>query len=114
MYTKRKYFKKAKDNRISLLNCKHRDVRDILHKLNLLIFSAQIKHNWFLAKNKIKKKFPFDFPEKDNILSLLFKIEEMRNLLCYSKRQPEAIIEKNLLLLEEMKTLMKKLGVEYE
>lgn len=66
----------------------------ILHKNNLIDPGFVIKHEWFSSKRKIKEKFPFDFPHKKEIISLIERIEGIRNILCYGKRQDEEILEK--------------------
>ncbi len=59
----------------------------LLHKNNLIDPGFIIKHEWLKSKNKIKEKFPFNFSEKEEILNLIFKIEEKRDILCYGKPQ---------------------------
>src|SRR3989344_7238926 len=59
----------------------------LLHKEGLIDPGFIIKHEWLKSKNQIKEKFPFDFPQKKEILDLLIKIEEKRNILCYGSPQ---------------------------
>ena len=59
----------------------------LLHKHSLIDPGFTIKHEWLKSKNKIKEKFPFDFPSKNELLNLIFKIEEKRDILCYGKPQ---------------------------
>lgn len=54
-----------------------------LHKNNLIDPGFVIKHEWLKSKNKVKKKFPFDFQKKNEILTIISAIEEKRNALCY-------------------------------
>ena len=61
----------------------------ILHKENVIDFGFIIKHEWFNSKNIIKEKFNFNFPRKEEILSVMEKIECLRNSLCYGKRKDE-------------------------
>ena len=61
----------------------------ILHKENLIDPGFIVKHEWFNSKNIIKEKFSFNFPKKEEILSLMEKIEGLRNSLCYGKRRNE-------------------------
>lgn len=84
----------------------------LLHRLNLVSLSAQIKHNWFASENKIKEKLNFDFPDKQKIIQILMEIEEKRNLLCYGKPQPEKIMRDDIFLLKELKEIIKKHGVD--
>ena len=66
----------------------------LLHKENLIDPGFVIKHEWFNSKNKMKDKFAFDFPKKEEILNLISEIEGKRNTLCYGKPQKiEVILE---------------------
>src|SRR3989338_10083417 len=64
----------------------------LLHKKDLIDPGFIIKHEWFNSPNKIKEKFPFDFPRKKEILELISAIEGKRNILCYGKPQPKETI----------------------
>ena len=64
----------------------------LLHKLDLIDPGFLVKHEWLKSKNKIIEKFPFYFPKKKEILSLIYKIEEKRDVLCYGKPQKIEII----------------------
>jgi len=66
----------------------------ILHRSNLVDFGFNIKHEWFNSKRRIAEKFPFDFPRKKEILGIIPKIENIRNKLCYGKRQEIFVLEK--------------------
>ncbi len=76
----------------------------LLHEKNLIDPGFIIKHEWFNSKRKIDEKFPFDFPEKKSILALIMNIENVRNKLCYGRRQDEFILEK---LLRDFNSLKK-------
>jgi len=76
-----------------------------LHKKGLIDPGFIIKHEWFKSKKKIEEKFPFDFQEKEKILSLIYRIEEKRNVLCYGKPQKEEFIRK---LIEDFRELEKE------
>ncbi|MBI4980185.1 hypothetical protein HZC30_01340 [Candidatus Woesearchaeota archaeon] len=66
----------------------------ILHQHNLIDPGAVIKHEWFSSSQGIRKRFSFDFPRKEEIISLMESIEAVRNKLCYGKRQDEKILIK--------------------
>lgn len=77
----------------------------ILHQQNLIDPGFVIKHEWFNSKNKVQEKFHFSFPKKEEILNLICKIENQRNIFCYGKRQEEIILEsvvKDFLKLKEL------------
>ncbi|MBI2507518.1 hypothetical protein HYV89_01045 [Candidatus Woesearchaeota archaeon] len=65
----------------------------ILHKNNLIDPGFTVKHDWFLSKKKIDKKFPFEFQNKKEILDAVVAIENVRNSLCYGKRKKEKELE---------------------
>lgn len=63
-----------------------------LHILGKISAGAMIKHEWFKAPKPGQKIAPLaerklgvDFPAKEDILSLLYIIEEERNKLIYGK-----------------------------
>ena len=85
-----------------------------LHEKNLIRVDYLLKHEWFKSKNKIKEKLNFDFDKKGEILNLLFKIEEKRNVLCYGKKQPIDTINNILESLYELKGLIETMGVKIE
>ncbi|MEK7122219.1 MAG: hypothetical protein AAB855_00005 [Patescibacteria group bacterium] len=76
-----------------------------LHKNNLIDPGFILKHEWLKSKNKTTEKLPFTFKNKDEILLLIFKIEEKRDLLCYGKPQSEVIIRE---VLDSFRILQKK------
>lgn len=83
----------------------------LLHKDNLIDPGFIIKHEWLKSKNLIKEKFPFDFPKKQEILNLIYKIEEKRNTLCYGKPQKIEIIQEALDNFNKLKKLFKEIGI---
>ena len=82
-----------------------------LHKKNLIPLSFILKHEWFASKNKIQEKVSFPFSRKDEILSLISKVELKRNILCYGKQQPEQDIEELLHHFNSLRNIMEELGV---
>ena len=77
----------------------------LLHKNSLIDPGFIIKHEWLKSKNKVSERFPFDFPKKKELLNIIFKIEEKRNVLCYGKPQPIEVIQE---ILADFNTLKKK------
>ncbi len=65
----------------------------ILHKKNLIDPGFVIKHEWFNSKNILSEKFSFEFPKKKEMINLIMNIENLRNKLCYGKKQDEKILE---------------------
>lgn len=85
-----------------------------LHILGKISSGAMLKHEWFKQprpEQKIKplaeRKLGIDFPHKQEILSLLYVIEEERNKLIYGKPRKEAL-EAVLKAFRRLYTLIKK------
>lgn len=83
----------------------------LLHKNDLIDYGFIIKHEWLKSKNLIKEKFPFDFPKKQEILDLIYKIEEKRNTLCYGKPQKIELIQEVLENFNKLKNIFKEAGI---
>lgn len=85
----------------------------ILHKNNLIDPGFIIKHEWFNSKRKIEEKFHFDFSDKKEIIKLITNIENVRNNLCYGKRQEEETLEKLVKDFNKLKNIFKEI-TKYE
>ncbi len=83
----------------------------LLHKNSLIDPGFIIKHEWLKSKNKIIEKIPFDFPKKVEILELIFKIEEKRNLLCYGKPQKREVVQEVINNFNKLKEVFKEAGL---
>lgn len=83
-----------------------------LHKNSLIDQGFIIKHEWLKSKKSMKNKFPFDFPRKEEIFSLILKIEEKRNVLCYGKPQKEEIIREVINNFNKIKEIFRKEGLD--
>ena len=86
----------------------------LLHKKSLIDPGFIVKHDWFLSKNKVQEKIVFDFPKKKEIIEIIMKIEEKRNILCYGKRQPENIIRESIEHFNKLKVIFKEAGLNEE
>ena len=107
----------AKRQRTISFNCSvaSADMFEIyLHQNNLVDPGFTVKHEWFKSKNKLKEKFPFEFPNKKEILSLMEKIEEKRNVLCYGSPKKEEVVKEVILNFNKLKQLFEQAGVEIE
>jgi len=85
-----------------------------LHQKDFIDPGFIVKHEWFKSKNKIKEKFPFEFPNKDRILNLMGKIEEKRNDLCYGSPKDEEVVKEVILNFNKLKQLFQQMGVKIE
>jgi len=82
-----------------------------LHKNNLIDPGFIIKHEWFKSKKKLKEKFPFDFSKKEEILNLISKIEEKRDILCYGKPQSIELLQELIDNFNKVKEKFREIGV---
>ncbi len=76
----------------------------ILHKSKVLDTSAMMKHEWFNSERRIAEKLKENFPRKDEIIPLIKKIQSVRNIFCYGKKQPLSSIRETV---ENFNTLKK-------
>lgn len=79
-----------------------------LHKLNLITADIQLKHTWFRSANLIGQKLDFEFPNKQEILGLVGRIEDLRNPLCYGSPRPEESLDAAVSTLRKLKSLIEK------
>ena len=86
----------------------------LLHEKNLIDPGFIINHEWLKSKNRIKEKFPFEFPMKKEILDLIFKIEEKRNILCYGKPQEVEVIQEILNNFNKLRKIFREVGIDAE
>ncbi len=84
----------------------------LLHKRSLLDQGALVKHQWFRSKNKLEEKIPFDFPEKKELLALILKIEEKRDILCYGKPQKAEVMIEVIETFNVLKRKCKEAGLD--
>jgi len=84
----------------------------LLHKKSLIDPGFVIKHEWLKSKNKIEEKLMFNFPNKKEIIDLMFKIEEKRNSLCYGKLQKEEVIWEVINNFNKLKDMFKEEGID--
>lgn len=82
-----------------------------LHKANLINLSTHFKHDWLGSKRKMREKLPFDFPQKQEILDLIYLIEKNRDILCYGNPQPEEVIKDQMDRVHTLENIFKELGV---
>ncbi len=84
----------------------------LLHKKNLIDSGFIVKHEWLKSKNKIKEKFPFDFPNKKDIFSLIFIIESKRDALCYGKPQKIEVVREVIDNFNKLKAKFREVGLD--
>lgn len=80
-----------------------------IHKLNLIQSSGdQFDHRIFKSENLIRKKMPYEFPAKKQILMLMKAIEHERTALCYGSRKSKSRIEKSIENFQELRKIINK------
>ncbi len=95
-----------------------------LHVLGKISTGAMIKHEWFKPPKPEQKIAPIaerrlgvDFPNKDEILSLMYSIEDQRSKLIYGKplnSVTESVLSSFQKLHQIIKEKLKDLGEEIE
>lgn len=85
----------------------------MLYKHNLIDPGFVIKHEWFNSINRLKEKINFEFPNKEKILELMIKIENIRNSLCYGKRRTAEELSPIIESFHELTKLFKE-NTKYE
>ncbi len=64
-----------------------------LHKKNLITPGFNVNHRFFASGKTAGMKFAFEFPEKPELLNLLVKQENFRELICYGREKDRPLIE---------------------
>ncbi len=95
-----------------------------LHTLGKISTGTMIKHDWFkppLPGQKIaplaERKLGVNFPDKEEILNLMYSIEDQRNKLIYGKsvkEVTEAVLSSFQKLYLIIKNKLKEIGKEIE
>ena len=83
-----------------------------LHKKSLIDPGFVIKHEWLKSKKKTAEKLPFDFQMKGEILGIIFKIEEKRNVLCYGSPQDIKLIQEVVGNFNKLKDIFREAGLD--
>jgi hypothetical protein len=79
-----------------------------LHKLSLISEGTNINHKWFASAERARKKFPFDFPHKSELVGKLVQQERLRDRLCYGRSKSPEEARKAIKTFFEIKTLIEK------
>lgn len=83
-----------------------------LHTQNFVDNTFRFQHNWMKSKNIMKEKLPFQFPHKDDVVSLICIIEKNRDKLCYGTVQPEEQVIAQIEAFNQLKKIFKELGID--
>ena len=81
----------------------------LLHKKNLISPGFNVNHRFFMSERSARERFDFDFPQKEQLLSLLAKQEEYRMLLCYGREKETRLVEEAIENLNKIKEIVEKI-----
>ena len=76
-----------------------------LHKKNLITAGFNVNHRFFASDKIARQKFAFEFQKKSELLNLLVKQENFRELICYGREKEKPLIEnciKNVYAIKEI------------
>ena len=72
-----------------------------------------LNHNHFSSERRASRTLEFDFPHKKEILNLMIKQEELRDLLCYGKEKQIGTVQEAIANVQQLKKIIEKeLGEE--
>ena len=83
-----------------------------LHRKNLFSLSARLNHRWFKSIKRISEKLPFSFPNKEEIIRLIYLLEKNRDEFCYGKRIDETLIREQIEMFYKLKRMLEKEGMD--
>lgn len=83
-----------------------------LHEQNLIDPGATVKHDFFSSLRIANERVRVDFPNKNEIFSLMHKLEVERNLLCYGKPKTKEELEKFILTFNRFRRIFEDMGVK--
>ena len=80
----------------------------LLHKNNLISPGFHVNHSFFASEKRAGNTYNFDFKDKNKIIKILVRIEELRNRLCYGKEKEEKEVKEAIDLLFKLKRLLEE------
>lgn len=83
------------------------------HKKNIIPSGFRVNHRYFTSERKAQSYLDFEFPHKKEIISLMIKQEEFREILCYGKEKESEKVYAAITNLNKIKTMItEELGEE--
>ncbi len=79
-----------------------------LHKNKLIDSGFHVNHLFFASKKRAENAFLSEFKNKDQVLLLLVRIEELRNRLCYGRDKEAKEVNESIELLFKLKKLLEE------
>ena len=84
-----------------------------LHNKNLISSGFRVNHNYFASEKRAQRHLDFDFPKRNELISLMVKQDELRNLLCYGKEKELSLVKEAVSNINIIKKLIEEeLGEE--
>ena len=77
-----------------------------LHKKERIPSGFRVNHNYFASEKRAERYFDFDFEQKKELINLLVKQEEFRELLCYGKEKKAEKVEEAVHNLTKIKEII--------
>jgi len=77
-----------------------------LHKKILISHGFHVNHLFFASEKRAEQAFPKEFENKSEILSILTRIELLRNRLCYGKEKGATEANEAIALLFKLKIIL--------
>lgn len=78
-----------------------------LHRKKLILPSFQLNHRWFKSE-KVAEKLP-EFENKNEIIKLIVRLENLCEVLSYGKQKSIEESEKAITLFKELEDILEKL-----
>lgn len=84
-----------------------------LHKKEVIPAGFRVNHRYFTSERKAQSYLDFEFSHKKEIISLMIKQEEFREVLCYGKEKEGEKVSAAITNLNKIKTIItQELGEE--
>ena len=82
-----------------------------LHEQNLIDPGTTIKHDFFSSLRAANERIKPEFPNKNEILSLMHRLEVERNLLCYGKPRTQEDLENFIETFNKLRMVLENMGL---
>lgn len=79
-----------------------------LHKRELISSGFTVNHTYFSSEKRAERILDFDFPRKKEVIVLLIKQEEFRDILCYGKEKEKGKVEEAIRNLQILKRIIEQ------
>ena len=80
----------------------------LMHKLHLISEGAAVNHRWFASAGQANQRFPFAFPQREELLAKLVRQEQLRDRLCYGRAKSAKEAEEAVQTFFEIKVIVER------